>query len=93
MNNVKTLPDSLDNLLVHPTPTHTVTLYDCRDMASGYSECIAVRMGSEFACGWCGGSCEVMQECSNTFVTEGINPPPPVINSFTPMSGKNAVSV
>ncbi|XP_064398654.1 hepatocyte growth factor receptor-like isoform X2 [Halichondria panicea] len=65
----------------------SVTLYDCRDLASGYLECIAVRMGSEFACGWCGGSCEVMQECSNTFITEGDNPPAPVINSFTPMSG------
>ncbi len=70
-----------------------MTLYDCRDMASEYSECVAVRMGSEFACGWCGGSCEVMQECSNTFITEGNTPPPPVINSFTPMSGKNAVSI
>ncbi|XP_064398755.1 hepatocyte growth factor receptor-like isoform X4 [Halichondria panicea] len=43
-------------------------------------------MGSEFRCGWCEDSCEVMQECSNNF-TEGGNPPPPVINSFTPMSG------
>ena len=64
-----------------------VTLYDCRILASGCSECIATRMGSEFACGWCGGSCEVMQECStaDSFVIEGDNCPAPVINSFTPM--------
>ena len=75
-------------------PTHTVTLYDCRDLASGCSECIAARMRSEFACGWCGSSCEVMQECStDIFVTEGNNCPAPVINSFTPMSGKNYISV
>ncbi len=41
-----------------------------------------------------GGSCEVMQECStDRFVIEGDNSPAPVINSFTPMSGKNAVSI
>ncbi len=50
-------------------------------------------MGSEFACGWCESSCEVTQECSNSFVTEGDNCPAPVINSFDPMSGKNRVRV
>ncbi len=50
-------------------------------------------MGSKFACGWCEGTCEVMQECSNIFVdTEGENSPAPVIDSFTPMSGKTTVS-
>ncbi|XP_064387556.1 uncharacterized protein LOC135335860 isoform X4 [Halichondria panicea] len=69
-------------------PLTEVTLYDCRNLASRCSECIAVGIGLEFPCGWCGGSCEVMQECSNTsFITEGNNCPAPVINSFTPMSG------
>ncbi len=67
----------------------TVTLYDCYNLASGCSECIAARIGSEFACGWCGGSCVVRQECSNSFVIKGDNCPAPVINSFTPISGKS----
>ncbi|XP_064398663.1 hepatocyte growth factor receptor-like [Halichondria panicea] len=79
--------DNINHTLSNTMQSLSVTLYDCRDLASGYSECIAVRMGSEFACGWCEGSCEVRQECSNTFITEGINLPAPVINSFTPILG------
>ncbi|XP_064398635.1 plexin-B1-like isoform X2 [Halichondria panicea] len=79
--------NNISHLLNNTLQLISVTLYDCRDLASECSECIAVRMGSEFACGWCGGSCEVMQECSNTFITEGDSCPAPVINSFTPMSG------
>ncbi|XP_064383417.1 uncharacterized protein LOC135332039 isoform X3 [Halichondria panicea] len=68
--------------------TTAVTLYDCRNLASGCSECIAARIGSEFVCGWCGGSCEVIQECStDSFFIEGDKCPAPVINSFTPMYG------
>ncbi len=82
----------LDNIItvsVTCLPPHTVlTLYDCREIASGCSECLASRIGSEFTCGWCEDSCEVMQECSNSFITEGGSCPAPVINSFTPMSGK-----
>ncbi len=87
----------MDNfwILITPPPhthTHTVTLYGCNDLFSGYSECLASRTGSKFECGWCEGSCEVMQECSNSFDIEGENYPDPVITSFTPMSGKNTVS-
>ena len=89
-------PCTLPGLFHSPPPppththTHTVTLYDCRNLASGCLECIAAGIGLQFTCGWCGGSCEVMQECSNSFITEGDNCPAPVINSFTPMSGKHA---
>ncbi|XP_064398989.1 plexin-A4-like [Halichondria panicea] len=79
--------DNINHTLSNTMQSLSVTLYDCRDLASGYTECIAVRMFSEFACGWCGVSCEVRQECSNTFITEGNNPPAPVINSFTPILG------
>ncbi|XP_064398639.1 plexin-A2-like [Halichondria panicea] len=78
--------NDINHTLSNNMQQFSVTLYDCRDLASGYLECIAVRMRSEFACGWCGGFCEVRQECSNAFITDGNNPAP-VINSFTPMSG------
>ena len=73
-----------------PLYTHTVTLYDCRDLGSGCSECLASTLGSEFMCGWCviRESCEVLQECTNdAWVTEGRNCPTPFINSISPESG------
>ncbi|XP_064388277.1 hepatocyte growth factor receptor-like isoform X2 [Halichondria panicea] len=79
--------NNVNNTLSSTVPLTEVTLYDCRNLASGCLECIAAGIGLEFPCGWCGGSCEVMQECSNSFITEGDNCPAPVINSFTPMSG------
>ncbi len=39
-------------------------------------------------CGWCGDSCEIAEECSNTFITEGENCPAPVIISISPLSGE-----
>ncbi len=82
------LPDS--NVI---PSSNTVTLYDCQELASGCSSCIAAGMRSHFACGWCESSCEVRQECSNSFVIKGDNCPAPVINSFNPISGKNTVSI
>ncbi len=74
-----------------PRPhTHTVTLFDCRNLGIGCSQCLASSLGSEFTCGWCDifGRCEEMQECINkVFITEGRNCPATFIESISPDSG------
>ena len=76
--------------LTPPHNTHAVILYYCRDLGSGCSECLASRRGSEFMCGWCEDSCNVLQECNGyTFITEGRNCPAPFINSISPDSGNH----
>ncbi len=82
-------------MLIPPhTHTHTVTLYYCPDLGSGCSECLASRLGSEFTCGWCEDSCDVLQKCNGfTFITEGRNCPVPFINSISPDSGNHFTSI
>ncbi|XP_064398640.1 plexin-A2-like [Halichondria panicea] len=82
------------NGIIHPLSSVTqqtdITLFDCRNLGSGCSECLASRLGSKFTCGWCSlsDSCEVLQECTNdVFVTEGRNCPSPFIKSISPESG------
>ncbi|XP_064398652.1 plexin-A2-like [Halichondria panicea] len=84
------LGNGINRLLSSIMQQTNVTLYDCRDLASGCSECLASILGSEFTCGWCviRESCEVLQECTNdVWVTEGRNCPTPFINSISPESG------
>ncbi|XP_064398643.1 plexin-A2-like isoform X2 [Halichondria panicea] len=82
--------NGINHLLSSIMQQTNVTLYDCRDLASGCSECLVSILGSEFTCGWCviRESCEVLQECTNdVWVTEGRNCPTPFINSISPESG------
>ena len=75
---------------------YTVTLFDCHNLGSGCSECLASRLGSEFTCGWCSlsDSCEVLQECTNdVFVTEGRNCPTPFITLISPESGNHYIYI
>ena len=74
-------------ITLHIIMSCTVTLYECRSLAVGCSLCIRTRMESGFMCGWCGGTCEVMEECKNQFITTGSSCPNPTITSFSPKSG------
>ena len=66
---------------------HTVTLFNCDELADGCSSCL----GSGFDCGWCGGATEsciyTRSSCDTTLITMGNECPAPMITDFNPKSG------
>ena len=67
-----------------------VTLYDCSQLATGCSTCLAAVIAPSFDCGWCDPAqgCQfVGASCGSTHITQGASCPAPIITRFTPVSG------
>lgn len=69
----------------------TVVLYDCSQLGSGCSSCLAANVGTGFDCGWCTrssaeDSCSVMENCFDIFFSRfsrhAIHCPLPVIRYY-----------
>ena len=70
-----------------------VTLYQCSELATGCSSCLAQRKGTDFQCGWCGGSStciDASDSCSSSIANVSGNCPLPSITAISPTSGPTA---
>ena len=71
-----------------------VTLYQCSDLATGCSSCLAQRVGTDFQCGWCEDSLtciDASDSCSSSsFFTVSESCPLPNITAISPTSGPTA---
>ena len=68
--------------------SRAVVLYQCSDLAMGCSSCLALRIRTNFQCGWHGDTCvDVSTTFSTNFITESGECPAPTITAISPDSG------
>ena len=86
---LNTLCSAVNQLFLPPV----VTLYQCSDLATGCSSCLVQRVGTDFQCGWCGGSStciDASDSCSSSIANVSGNCPLPSITAISPTSGPTA---
>ncbi|KAL5475131.1 hypothetical protein EMCRGX_G027190 [Ephydatia muelleri] len=74
---------------IEPLGVIQVTLYSCSAFSvTSCTSCLAVNIGTEYGCGWCGGTSRCVEPGTCPFITNQLlNCPSPVLRSVSPSSG------